>query len=586
MKNQKSAENKEEKRGPQKPPGLKGIGVFLKPFWFSILVLMALGVVSNGVSLLIPKTIGESLDAYAAGEFDSSRTLWFLLAVTGVTLAASLFQRIMSRTVTEKLALRLRNALAEAVSRQSYQFIRGQSAAKLLTNFTSDVNEVKDIISQGIVTIVSAIVMIIGSAYFMFSIQPKLAGLTIITLPAMIVVFQYVMSRVRKLFGEARVNTDRLNKIITEAISGSMLVRVLSSKPEFAGRFDEANTEARSIGYRLLSQFGGFLPILNLLSSASIIIVVWYGGIQVIDGFITVGDFTAFYSYLAGLLTPVFIIGFVSSTFIRAGVAFGRIQQVLKAEPEDPGAGELPALEGTLTFENVSLEVAGKPVLQNASFDIPFEKYTAIIGPTAAGKTHVLYMLLGLLSPTSGRIFVNGEDLVGLHTESFLERCGVVFQDQVIFTGTVRENVALGRDVTDEQIWAALELADLREFVEESPDGLDTDISERGSNLSGGQKQRVSLARAVLAQPDILLLDDFTARVDRATDKRIRERLQEAFPNQTQIVVAQTIESIQDAEQIVLLMEGEVVATGTHQHLLEHCFEYQQIYQSQTEVAE
>lgn len=565
----------------QRPNGLKGIGTFIAPFKLHIVFLIILGTISNGAALIIPKTIGNGIDAYESGDFNAEQTTWFLVSITIVVLVASVIQQILSTITTEKLAHTIRTALAESVSKQSFSFIRDTSAARLLTNFTSDIDEVKQIISQGVVTIVSAIVMIIGSGVLLFTINWRLALAALITFPIMVLLFQFVMSQIRSLFQEVRMNTDALNKVITESIVGATLIRVLSAEKEFHKRFDVSNSEAKRLGYRLLSVFGSFLPLLNIMSSTSIVIVVWYGGIQVIDGQLTVGEFTAFYAYLAGLLTPVFILGFVSNLFVRAGVSFGRVKEVLEHTPPEQQEINVASITKQITFDDISLSIDQQPILRTISFDIPIGKYTAIIGPTAAGKTHLLYVLLGLLEPQQGTISIDGRELSTLNADSYVEHFGIVFQDHVIFTASIRENITLGRDFSDEEIWFALETADLKTFVESLPEQLDTPISERGSNLSGGQKQRLALARAVIAKPPIILLDDFTARVDRATDKRIRERVSDISPNQTIVSISQTIQSIMDADQIILLMEGEVVATGTHQELLSNSFEYKQILESQ-----
>lgn len=569
----------------QKPPtGLKGISKYIASFKLHIAALILLGTISNSAALLIPKMIGDGIDAYGQGTFDSTRTGIILVGVTMTVLGTSIAQKILSTITTEQLAHHLRRSLAVALSKQSFTFIQDTSASRLLTNFTSDIDEVKQIISQGVVTIVSAIVMIIGSAVLLFTINWRLALAALATFPIMVLLFQFVMSNIRTLFRDARQNTDELNKVITESIIGAMLVRVLSAQQEFHARFDVANSEAKRIGYKLLSVFGSFLPLLNIMSSASIIIVVWYGGFQVIDGQLTVGEFTAFYAYLAGLLTPVFILGFVSNLFVRAGVAFGRIQKVLEHQVSESGTKQIEDITHTIEFDTVSLSIEEQSILKDISFEIPVGKYTAIIGPTAAGKTHLLYLLLGLLEAQSGAITVDGVPLSYIDSDTYLQHFGIVFQDHVIFTSSIRENITLGREYSDNQIWSALEVANLKTFVERLPEQLDTQVSERGSNLSGGQKQRLALARAVISHPVIILLDDFTARVDRATDKRIRERVVQLSDKQTIVSISQTIESITDADQIILLMEGEVVATGTHEELLSNSFEYKQILESQQSI--
>lgn len=566
----------------QRPPSpLKILLPYISPYKWWVVLLILLGGISSAGALLIPRTLGKAIDEYTAETFSSAQTLWFLIAVTVIALIAAVLQQIVSTTVTERLAQSLRSSLTRAISRQTFQYIQRQSAAKLLTNFTSDIDEVKVIISQGLVTVFSAIVMIVGSAILLFSINMKLALAALATMPVLIILFQVVMRLIRSLFVEARQNTDALNRSITESIIGATLVRILAGTNDLNKRFDVANREAKRIGFKLLTAFGSFFPLLNLLSSASIVITIWYGGNQVINSAMSLGDFTAFYSYLNALILPIFILGFVSNIFVRASVAFGRMHEVLTAEPTTTSGSQRTDFTGNITFTDVSLTLNDKPVLKKVSFKIPFGKYTAIVGPTAAGKTQLLYTVLGLVATDSGDITIGNVALSELDTNHFLSNTGMVFQDHVVFQASVRENITLGRECSDDAILRALEIADLSEFVQSLPKGLDTIVSERGTNMSGGQKQRMSLARAIVQEPSLLVLDDFTARVDTATNHRIRTKLTEKLPQQTRLVVSQTIESITDADHIILLMEGEVLAQGTHEELLARSFEYQQIAQSQ-----
>lgn len=575
----KSPKNKPQ---PGRPPSpLKALLPFIAPHKRWIVLLILLGGITSAGALIIPKTLGTAIDEYSTGAFNANHTLTFLIGVTVVALIAAIIQQIVSTTVTERLAMSIRTALSRSISQQSFQYIQQQSAAKLLTNFTSDIDEVKVIISQGLVTILSAFVMIIGSGVLLFTINVKLALIALIPIPILFVVFQMVMRKIRSLFGEARSNTDALNRVITESITGAAIVRILNGAEALHARFDTANSNARRIGMKLLAAFGSFFPLLNTLSSASIVIAIWYGGNLVIGSSMTLGDFTAFYSYLNALILPIFILGFVSNIFVQATVAFGRMHAVLTATPPKETGSTTVQHEGEITYAGVSLTLHDNPVLSDVSLNIPFGKYTAIVGPTAAGKTQLLYTLLGLVAVDAGDITLGGVSQQDADRGAFLADTGIVFQDHVVFQASIRENITLGRTCTDEQITRALEIADLAGFVDTLPNGIDTVISERGSNMSGGQKQRISLARAIVTEPKLLVLDDFTARVDNATNARIRENLTKHLPNHTRIEVTQTIESIRDADHIILLMEGEVLAEGTHEELLARCFEYQQIAQSQ-----
>jgi ATP-binding cassette subfamily B protein len=309
--------------------------------------------------------------------------------------------------------------------------------------------------------------------------------------------------------------------------------------------------------------------------------ILTLGGRFVIAGSMTIGDFTAFNGYLAILIFPVIVIGFMSNVMAQAGASYGRIGRVL-GEPAPRPRGTLEAvLQGDVAVDRVSLKFGEKAALRDVSLSMKAGTRTAVIGPTAAGKTQLLYLLTGLLSPASGVVSYDGHPIEEYDKEALHRQIGLVFQDATMFNLTLRENIAFSRSVRDEDLQKALATAELADFVEALPQGLDTVVSERGTSLSGGQKQRIMLARALALNPRVLLLDDFTARVDAATERKILENVQTNYPGLTLLSVTQKIAPVEGYDQIVLLMEGEVLATGTHAELLDTCPEYVQIYDSQ-----
>jgi ATP-binding cassette subfamily B protein len=295
----------------------------------------------------------------------------------------------------------------------------------------------------------------------------------------------------------------------------------------------------------------------------------------------TLGEFSAFNNYLFILIFPVIIIGFMSNIMAMAGAAYQRISTVLAAPaPEDSGH-VTTRLRGDIAVREVVVTFGGKTVLKNVSFVAKAGTRTAVIGPTAAGKTQLLYLLTGLLKPDSGRVEYDGLSIDEYQKIALHEQIGFVFQDSIIFSLTLRENIAFSKTVKDEDLEKAITTAELKDFVDALPDKLDTVVSERGTSLSGGQKQRIMLARALALNPRVLLLDDFTSRVDSTTERKILENVRRNYPDLTLLSVTQKIAPVEDYDQIVLLMEGEVLASGTHAHLVETSPEYVQIYESQ-----
>jgi len=295
----------------------------------------------------------------------------------------------------------------------------------------------------------------------------------------------------------------------------------------------------------------------------------------------TLGNFAAFNSYLAMLIFPILVIGFMSNVIAQATASYERIGNVIES-PEPPEQGTLTTpLQGNIAVQNVNVLYGQTPVLKEVSFNVEAGSKIAIIGPTAAGKTQLLYLLTGLIKPSSGTILFDGHTIEAYNSEAFHQQVGFVFQDSIIFNMSIRENIAFSDTVTDESLQKAIDTAELHDFVNALPDKLSTVVSERGASLSGGQKQRIMLARALAVNPKILLLDDFTARVDSNTEKKILDNVHRNYPGLTLISVTQKIASVEQYDQIILLMEGEIVATGKHDELMHTCTEYVQIYNSQ-----
>lgn len=550
-------------------------------YWKMVLVLLVLIFLTNGLGLAIPRLMGEGIDVFdATGGIPENALYTLLFVIIGVFIFRSL-ETILSAYTAERVARDLRDLLAQKISKQSFDYINKVSQSKLLTNFTSDVYEIKTIVSQGIVQIFSSVFLIIGSTILLLTINWKLALLSLSIVPVLVFLFQVIFKRIGKLFRDSRTAIDDLNKVVSESVVGAALIRIVNSVAYENNKFSGANRNARDIGIKILNLFGSLIPLINLLSNVSIVVIVWFGGRDVIFGDLTIGEFTAFYGYLTGLITPIIIIGFISNSLVRAWVAFERVDEVLNAKlPEDNG-GTRKHFSGKLEFKDVSLELAGRNILKNISFTIKPGTKNAIIGPTASGKTQIFYLITGLRASNSGEILFDDTPISRLDTEHLYSQIGFVFQDNIIFNASVLENIVFNEKIDQEDVSRAIEAAELSDFIDGLPEKGETIVSERGESLSGGQKQRLSLARALALNPQLLLLDDFTSRVDVATEKRISKNLQTQYKNTTQLVISQKIESVKDFDQIILIMEGELVAKGKHEDLLKESFEYRQIYESQ-----
>ncbi|HEX2969368.1 MAG TPA: ABC transporter ATP-binding protein [Bacteroidales bacterium] len=558
-----------------------GLFSVLKPYKGLVTVLIVFALAGSSINLIIPKIIAGSIDSFSAGRFNAINVITeFLLASAGI-FVVTLVQGIIQTLTAEKVAKDLRNNLTEVLSDQSYLYIQRANPSKLLTNLTSDMDSVKMFVSQAFVTIISSLFVIIGAAVLLISINWKLAIAVLLIVPVIATSFFIVFRKVRVIFRKSREIIDSLNRIINESILGAALIRVLNSQQTENQKFLEKNLESRDLGLSIVSLFSTLIPIVMFVSNLAVVTILALGGHFVVIGTLSLGNFAAFNSYLIMLIFPVMMIGFMSNIIAAATASYGRIKAVLD-EPPPAGDGNIRSvITGDIVLKNVSLSQGKKPVLKNVSFSVKAGSKTAIIGPTAAGKSTLLYLLTNIIPPDSGSIEFDGISVKDYSKEVFHKQTGIVFQDSIVFNMTFRENIAFSDDVTDESLRKAIATAELHDFIETLPDKLDTIVAERGTSLSGGQKQRIMLARALAINPKILLLDDFTSRVDRKTENRILCNIQNNYPEMTLISITQKIAPVSHFDQIILLMEGEIIATGRHKELLSNSPEYIQIYSSQ-----
>lgn len=569
---------KPKKEVQEKQPGIMSL---LKPYSGLIVLLVVFTVFSNSLNLWIPKIIANGIDAYSHQQFDYTTIITRFSIAVVLIFIFTYSQNVVQVYVSERVAKDLRNRLSDKISKQSYTYVEQANPSKLLTNLTSDVDSIKLFVSQAIVSILSSVFIIIGASILLFSINWKLALAVISIIPIIGITFFLVLRKVRALFIKSREVIDWLNKVINESILGAALIRVINSQQMEYEKFLAANTKAKDFGLSILRLFAGLIPIITFTANMAALTILALGGHFVISGTMSLGDFAGFNSYLALLIFPILVIGFMSNVIAQATASYGRISSVLNAkEKEEEGTITAP-LKGAIELQDVNIMYGQKPALKDVSFSITPGSKTAIIGPTAAGKTQLLYLLTGLLKPASGKIEFDGHPIEDYNSESFHSQVGFVFQDSIIFNMSIRENIAFSDTVTDESLRKAIETAELKDFIDSLPDKLNTVVSERGSSLSGGQKQRIMLARALAVNPKILLLDDFTARVDNNTERKILANVEKNYPGLTLISVTQKIASVAHYDQIVLLMEGEVIDIGTHDTLMQTSPEYVQISNSQ-----
>jgi ATP-binding cassette, subfamily B, bacterial len=574
MKRNKQPKSENEKKKPQ-------IFSLLTPYRPTIFLLIVLTLVGNGANLVIPKIISHGIDSYTGGMYVFKTIAAEFLAAGAIIFLFTYLQGIVQTYASEKVGLDLRGKLSEKISRQSYDFVQKMNPSVLLTNLTSDIDAVKMFVAQAISAMVSSLITIVGASILLLMINWRLALAIIAILPIIGGAFFIVLRKVRILFKRGREVIDWLNKVINESILGASIIRVVNAQHGEYLKFMDASIEAKNIGVAVVKLFATLIPIVMFVANLATLSILALGGHFVINGSMTLGEFAAFNSYVVMFVFPIIVIGFMSSVIAQASASYQRIHAVLSA-PDVIETGTMTGpLSGKIELKNVTVSYNGKPALNNVSLTIAPGSKTAIIGPTAAGKSQLLYLMTGLIRPDSGTILFNGKTIDEYDKDLFYRNIGFVFQESVMFNMSVRENIAFNNLNTNRAVETAVDTAELTDFIESLPQKLETVVSERGNSLSGGQQQRIMLARALSLRPNILLLDDFTARVDAVTEQKILSNVEKNYPGITVVSVTQKISSIEKFDQIIVLMEGEVIAAGTHRELMENCPEYIQIFQSQ-----
>jgi ATP-binding cassette subfamily B protein len=545
------ADAPKKKRGP-------GLGSLLKPYRGQMALMVLLTVGSSGLGLFVPLVIARAIDAFTAGSLNLTASLIELTALLLGTFVLGNLLNVVQTVASERVARDLRTRLVAAISLQTYASVEAITPA-----------------------LISSVFIIIAASGLLLWLNWKLALAVLAVLPLIGATFFVVLGRVRKLFGLVQGIIDKLNRVLNENIVGAALVRLLDTqKGEFV-RFKGVNEEARATSMKILRQFAAMIPIITFLASFATLEILALGGHFVISRSMTLGQLSAFFAYLTILIFPIIIIGFTSMAIGQAQASHFRISMVLNAPPPPARGTATDALTGAIEVQGVTLAYGERKVLNDVSFKIGAGTRTAIAGPTAAGKSQLLYVMTGLLAPTSGQVLYDGRPIDDYTRDSLYAQIGFVFQDSSLFNLTLRENIAFNAEVDEARLNRAIETAELHHFIAGLPLGLETIVSERGLSLSGGQKQRIMLARALALDPKILFLDDFTARVDLGTEAKILANVRRNYPDLTLISITQKLAPVQDYDQIILLMEGEVLAAGTHEALARSSPEYGQILRSQ-----
>ena len=510
-----------------------------------------------------------------------------MLAVALVQIAGTVAAIYFGARTAMRLGRDLRAAVFHRVGSFSSREVARFGAPSLITRTTNDVQQVQMLVLLSCTLMVTAPIMMVGGVIMALREDVGLSWLLLVCVPTLLVSLVTIISRMVPSFRLMQVRIDAVNKILREQLTGIRVIRAFVREPFEARRFDTANGELTDVALRVGRWMAAMFPLVMLILNVSGVAVLWFGGQRVDAGQMEVGSLIAFLTYLIQILISVLMATFMLTMLPRAAVSADRIGEVLATESSvvQPAAAVTALPErATLRFSGVEFSYPGasEPVLRGISFSATPGQTTAIIGSTGAGKTTLLGLVPRLFDVTGGEVSVDGVDVRRIDPELLWSKIGLVPQRGYLFSGTVASNLRYGRpDATEEQMWAALETAQARDFVEDMPGGLDAPIAQGGTNVSGGQRQRVAIARALIGNPEIYLFDDSFSALDLTTDARLRQALKPITREATVVVVAQRVSTIVDADQIIVLEDGVVVGLGVHAELLAECETYQEIVESQ-----
>jgi len=569
---------------------------YLKPYWkesiFSIVLLIA----TVFMDLAIPRLVQRIIDIGIA-KSDMKVVISTSLLMLGISILGTLFSignNTLSVKAGEGFARDLRSDLFLKIQQFSYGNVDRIKTGNLIVRLTSDIMMLQQAYRMSLRIGIRAPLMMIGSIILMFSTD---ASLSLQILPVLLLTglaIGILIAKMGPVFMIIQKKLDNLNTVLQENIAGIRVVKAFVRQSHEEGRFETVNQDFTEINVKILRITSVIFPGLMLLVSLGTLIVIWFGGRQVIDGSLTVGQIVAFTNYLATTLVPLMIMGMLASV-IASGIASAeRVDEVMAENPEIHerlGSARLPEkILGRVEFENVGFYYNGnceEKVLDGVNLKIEPGQTVAILGATGSGKSTLVNLIPRFYEVSEGRILIDGKDIREVEQDSLLANIAITPQETVLFSGSVRENIAYGRpDATEEEVVVAAKTAQAHEFIMSLPGNYGTSIAARGVNLSGGQKQRIAIARAILLKPSILILDDSTSSVDVETEVKIQDALKSFLKKTTVFMVAQRISTVLTADKIVVIEKGKIAAEGNHQELMRSSKIYKEIYDSQLGVGD
>ncbi|MDQ3779960.1 MAG: ABC transporter ATP-binding protein/permease [Chloroflexota bacterium] len=567
---------------------------YLLPYWRRVVLLYIALFASLGLQLTIPMVIARAIDD-GIGERDSRFLIESALLIVGLTLLQGIFtfaRSYLVQSAAERVAYDMRNELYAHLQRLTYAFYDQSQTGQLMSRATEDINNIRAMLVMAMRPLVLAVATLIAVTIILLRIDLLLAMVALSIMPFLIWYSVRFGVAIRPMFLKVQEQFGSMTSALQENVAGSRVVRAFAQEQAESDRFEAELEELFERNLRAARRWAFAFPLTLLLSGVGLAAVLWLGGYQVLTGAISVGTLVAFNRYLTLLNDPVRWLGLVVNRIARAIASGERIFGTLDTKPkiEDrPDAIELTKARGEVRFDDVSFAFAGtrRAALENVSFTAEPGQIVALVGPTGAGKSAIVNLIPRFYDARSGRVLVDGHDVRDLTLDSLRRQIAIVPQETFLFSVSIRENIAYGSPAAGQaEIEAAAKAAQAHEFIAALPEGYETEVGERGVSLSGGQKQRLAIARALLLDPPILILDDATASVDTETEEAIRRALRTVMSGRTSFVVAQRLTTVQAADQILVLEGGRIVERGTHRELLARAGFYRDLYDLQLRAQE
>lgn len=563
---------------------------YLKPHWkFTVLapLLMLLEVVCD---LTQPTLMARIVDE---GVIKGDLTLVLRTGLTMVGIASIGLLGGLGCTATSSVASMnfgcdVRSEVFRKIQKFSFSNLDKFKTSSLITRLTNDIVQVQQIVLMSLRMLVRAPLLCIGGFIMAMSINARLGLILVVAIPLLVISIVSIVSKGFPLFRVVQKRLDKINDVMRENLTGVRVIKAFVRADLEKKRFNAANDSMVEVSLKAGRLMMLVMPVMMLIMNFSVAAVIWFGGFQVSNGSMQVGEIMAFINYLTQILFSLMMVTMMIMNYSRAKVSADRINEVLEADvdiKDSMDASDAPIESGSVIFENVSFRypgAGGEPVLKNISLTANPGETIAILGATGSGKSTLVNLIPRLYDVTEGRILVDGRDIRDIKLNTLRNAISVVLQESILFTGTIMENIRWGKEeATEEEVLQAAAAAQAHEFITRFPEGYDTEIGQRGVNVSGGQKQRLSIARAIIKKPPILILDDSTSAVDMATEAKLQKALRELMKNTTSFIIAQRISTVLDADKIIVLEDGKIAAVGNHEELLKTSPIYMDIYTSQ-----